>query len=329
MFISNAVVLRRVLPALLALTFALAAVGPTPAWAQVRRWDASYFPNVPVVTQDGVELKFYDDVIKGKLVVISFIFTSCRDICPLVTARLAQVREQLGEAQDRYTFVSITIDPEHDGPAQLKAHADAFHVGPGWLFLTGKPEDIREIRYKLGERSRTLTEHRNEVVLGNDINGSWARDSAFTDLNVLAATILTMHRSASPLDDQAKREAAKVVRSDAVLPGQALYTKACAGCHTIGLGDRVGPDLNGVTQRRDRAWLTRFLIEPDKVRASNDEITVELISRFKSVRMPTLGLSSDDAIDLLAYLDAQTYRVSPPASIPPAEPAAAHLHRHH
>lgn len=327
MFITS---LRRFLSSAVALSgIALVAASSSPAAAQLKRWDSSYFPNLPVVTQDGVELKFYDDVIKDKLVVISFIYTSCRDICPLVTARLAQVREKLGEAQDRFTFVSITIDPEHDGPAQLKAHADAFQVGPGWLFLTGVPSDIQQIRHKLGERSRSLTEHRNEVVLGNDPAGDWARDSAFTDLNVLASTILTMDRSLKRPEGQAGAQSARAVRSDVVLPGQALYTKACAGCHTIGFGDRVGPDLNGVTQRRDRAWLSRFIVEPEKVRASNDSIAMELVARFKSVRMPTLGLSSDDATDLLAYLDAQTYRASPPASIPPAEPAAAHLHQHH
>ena len=57
--------------------------------AQTNPWGANYFPNVPVVDQDGRTLNFYDDVIKGKMVVVSFIYTSCPDICPLTTARLS------------------------------------------------------------------------------------------------------------------------------------------------------------------------------------------------------------------------------------------------
>jgi len=262
--------------------------------------------------------------------VFSFIYTSCRDICPLVTARLAQVRERMSpEARRRIKFVSITIDPEHDGPTELKAHAEAFNTDPDWLFLTGKPSDVRLINHKLGERSRALGEHRNEIVLGNDLNGTWARDSAFTDLNVLAATIQSMDATLRSPEMQVSGTPGAVV-GDEILPGQALFAKACAGCHTVGNGQRVGPDLAGVTRRRDRAWLTRYIMDPYRMRAEGDPIARELADRFKTVRMPKLELSNDDSSDVLAYLDAMTYKVN--AEL--AGAASAHAghgsgHNHH
>jgi len=134
-------------------------------------WDANYFSNRPVVTQDGKTLRFYDDLIRGRIVVVSFVYTSCSDLCPIETARLAEVKDKLGDALGRdIFFVSLSVDPEHDTPEMLKAFADAFDTGPGWQFLTGQPEDIKSISAKFGDRSgdRKLGDHRNEVLIGND-----------------------------------------------------------------------------------------------------------------------------------------------------------------
>ena len=161
--------------------------------AQGPKDGAGYFPNLPVYNQHGEKLRFYDDVIKGRIVVISFIFTSCTDICPLTTARLSQVAEDLKESFGRdIFFVSITVDPRNDTPQKLKAFSEAFHAGPGWLFLTGSLQDIRAINAKLGEQMRSLNEHRNEVVLGNDATGEWARNSVFGDLKRLVIDIRSM-----------------------------------------------------------------------------------------------------------------------------------------
>ena len=100
----------------------VAGAGGRAAWApwpaQAGRWGKDYVPNVPVVTQDGKTLNFYDDLIKDKIVVFSFIYTSCKDICPLATARLAEVQDKLGDRIGRdIFFYSISIDPEHDTPS--------------------------------------------------------------------------------------------------------------------------------------------------------------------------------------------------------------------
>ncbi len=272
------------------------------------RWNENYFPNLPVVTHDGRTLNFYDDLIRGKIVVINFIYTSCANICPLTTARLAEVKDRLGDKVGRdIFFYSITLDPVVDGPEMLAKYAETYKAGPGWLFLTGKPEDIDLIRHKLGERSRVLSEHRNDVMLGNDRTGEWGRDSAFSDIDQLADTIRSMdpewRKQVRALANNAANIKATVLSGT---PGQALFIKACSACHTIGQGIVVGPDLAGVLERRERSWLTRFLMAPDELRAAKDPIAVALDEKFPGVSMPNLGLSNGDVDDVLAYLAAKS-----------------------
>ncbi len=98
--------------------------GSAPAAAQ-SPWGANYFPNLPLTTQDGTTVHFYDDVIKGKIVVIDLIYTHCVDSCPLETARLAQVQKMLGDRVGKdIFFYSITIDPDRDTPRVLKEYAE-------------------------------------------------------------------------------------------------------------------------------------------------------------------------------------------------------------
>src|SRR5215813_6870069 len=161
--------------------------------APAGRWGKDYVPNVPVVTQDGRTLNFYDDLVKGKIVVLSFIYTSCKDICPLATARLGEAQDRLGDRVGRDVFFySISIEPERDTPERLKQYAEAFHAGPGWLFLTGLPEDIKLIRDKFGDRRPDLIDHRNDVVLGNGATGEWQRENALGDLDHFVGAIKAM-----------------------------------------------------------------------------------------------------------------------------------------
>src|SRR5260221_13727878 len=133
------------------LTAILYLAGPKPAAADNARWGADYFPNVTLITQDGVKVRFYDDLLKGKSVVIDLIYTHCVDACPLETARLAQVQKKLGDRVGKdIFFYSISIDPDHDTPEVLRAYMKQFHVGPGWTFLTGKKEDIIFLGRRLG-----------------------------------------------------------------------------------------------------------------------------------------------------------------------------------
>ena len=294
------------------------------------KWGANYFPNVPVIDQNGRTLNFYDDVIKGKIVVISFIYTSCQDLCPLTTAKMAQLEDKLDGAVGRdLFFVSMSVDPENDTPERMKAFADAFDAGPGWLFLTGKVADVRAINYKLGDRSdRNLADHRNEIVLGNDAIGDWQRASVFGDLDSLVISIRQMNPVWLNEDRPPQREeldAKRYVISDDQ-GGQILFKRICAPCHTIGVGDRVGPDLRDVTARRDRAWLTNMIRNPKKMFADKDPIVLAMAEKFPGVRMPNLGISDSDAEELLSYLDQQSARIVD--KVPGSAPSS-NRHQHH
>ena len=306
----------------------------SPAKAGESRWGKGYLPNNPVVTQEGKSLSFYDDALKGKIVVLSFIYTTCRDICPVVTARLSQLEEKLGDVVGRdIFFVSVSIDPENDTPEKLKEYANAFSAGPSWLFLTGKPGDMEAIRYKLGERRAKISQHRNEILLYNDATGDWERSSVFGDLNTLAVTVRAMDpvwRNRRP--DAAKPLAAAGQSSAAAsgtgaasigLPGEALFIKTCASCHSIGRGDKVGPDLVNLMSRRDRAWVSGFIADPERSLSQDTPVARELNAKYQTVRMPNLGLADVDVSDVIAYIEAKTYAVEADRKSPEAH------HHHH
>ena len=317
--------------AILAMTLAaIAAVaGPGVGKADSGPWGESYIPNLQVKTQDGKTVRFYDDLIKGKIVIISFIYTSCTDICPLTTARLSQLEDRLGDALGRDVFmISMTVDPKRDTPEKMKEFSSAFQTRPGWTFVTGALEDIRAINYKFGERSEILSEHRNQIVLGNDATGEWQRDSAFSDLNRLE---MTVHSLDPKWRDQVRPPAADAISKTGFAmseqPGQALFKKICAPCHTIGVGDRVGPDLRDVTARRDRAWLAAFIRNPAKLRALHDPAAMALVEKFPAVRMPVLGLGEQDASDLVAFLEAEASRLHEAQNQAPQQ-RGGHAHHH-
>src|ERR1700722_14388731 len=104
----------------------------------IQQSGAEWFTNVAVVTQDGRTLRFYDDLMRGKILLINFFFTECDAICPLMTENLVRVQDLLSPRVGKDIFmVSITLQPEHDTPEVLAAYARTYGVGPGWVFLTG------------------------------------------------------------------------------------------------------------------------------------------------------------------------------------------------
>src|SRR5919204_2202689 len=284
----------------------IAALYSTPLAADNARWGANYFPNVTFTTQDGTEVRFFDDLIKGKTVAIDLIYTTCQYACPLETARMVQVQRVLGDRVGRdIFFYSITIDPEHDTPAVLKEYAEKYHVGPGWLFLTGKAADIELISKKLGlytePNSANPDGHTPSLLVGNETTGQWMRNSALDNPKFLARTIGDWLNS---WESGAKKE----LRSFAEVPtfnfdqGQYTFKNHCAACHTIGGGDAIGPDLKGVTAARDYRWLKRFIASPEKLFAENDPIARTLLDKYKQVRMPSLSLTDYDAAVLIDYI---------------------------
>ena len=236
---------------------------------------------------------------------INLIYTSCKDECPLETARLVQVQQLLGDRVGRdIFFYSISIDPTRDTPAVLKAYAEKFHVGLGWLFLTGKEDDIKGVAKKLGlsRRGDVLSRdgHRPSLMIGDEAGGQWMRNSAVDNPAFLATTIGTFFGWTSR---QPAKSYAEVSSSRMPEKREYFFQSRCGACHTIGDGDRVGPDLAGVTTRRDRTWLARYLAEPDRMRAEGDPIATALFAKYNNVPMPNLRLSGIEIAALLSYLE--------------------------
>ena len=277
-----------------------------PAFA-ANRWGADYFPNVPLTTQDGSTVHLYDDLLRGKSVAINVIYTSCKDECPLETARLVQLQRLLGERMGKdIFFYSITIDPKRDTPEVLKAYAEKYGVGPGWLFLTGKEDDIKLVTKKLGlSRRRDAASkdgHSASLMVGNEPSGQWMRNSAVDNPQFLATTIGNFLGWKNTAPGKSYAEARPLVLDK----GEYFFQSQCSVCHTIGQGDKMGPDLLGASARRDRAWLTRYIMAPDRMLAEGDPIATALFEKYQYARMPNLRLGSEEAAAVLSYIDAQS-----------------------
>lgn len=145
-------------------------------------------PNVMLTTHDGEQVRFYDDLVKDKLVTINMMYTSCAGTCPLTTANLVRVQQLLGDRVGRDVFMySISIDPKNDTPKVLKEYAETHGVGKGWKFLTGKPKDVELLRRALGfawadkEFDKLKDSHTASVRYGNEPNMVWGMVPSLAD----------------------------------------------------------------------------------------------------------------------------------------------------
>jgi protein SCO1/2 len=280
------------------------------ASADVNSAGSSHFPNVELITQDGKKVRFYDDLIKGKVVAIELMYTGCKYNCPLETARLVQLQKMLGDRMGKDVFFySITIEPDIDTPPVLKAYAEKYHIGPGWTFLTGKEADIKLISKKLGLDSLPDVNdpdgHTPHLLIGNDATGLWMRNSGLDNTKFLSMKIEQLMGYRAETVDVATANQAGTVKLN-LDKGAYLFATRCAACHTIGNGDKIGPDLLGVTSVRDLNWLRRTISEPDKLIAEKDPIATALFKQYKEVQMPRLGLAEADVNVLIDFMKRET-----------------------
>lgn len=286
-------------------------------------WDADYFPNHQLTAHTGEKLRFFDDVIDGKVVAINFIFTTCSDVCPMETARLRRVYQLLGDrVGDDVHFYSITIDPEHDTVKVLRDYADRYGIdGNHWKFLTGDKAEIDQIRERFGleqfvpGEEENLSDHNISLVMGNQATGHWVRRSPFENPYILADQLGSwLHgfkrASAHTRDDFDQAPALRQI-SD----GEMMFRDRCSSCHQISGGlaparnaKPLGPDLYGVTQRRDEAWLRRWLAAPDRMLEEGDPIATAMYRQWRMV-MPNFRLDEREITNLINYMAAETRRL--------------------
>ena len=292
-------------------------------------WGRNYFPNVVLQTHEGKNVRFFDDLIEGKVVVINFIYTTCPDVCPLETARLGEVYAILGDRVGKdIHFYSITIDPEVDTPEVLADYAKRYGARTGWTFLTGKERDITLLRRKLGLYIDEIQEedsqdHNVNIVMGNQRTGRWMKRSPFGNPYVLAREIgdwlHNWKHEPRPGHDYADAPELRNLET-----GASLFRTRCSACHTVGNGDiatnaqHIGPDLFGVGERRDPKWLRRWLAEPDKMLEEKDPIAITLYESFNRVAMPNMSLNNKEIDSLLSYLESETRRVAASRETAPA-----------
>ena len=135
-----------------------------------------YFSDVELIDQDGQKVRFYSDVLKNKIVAINTFFTTCTNICPPMNRNFEKMQDALGDRLGKDVFlVSITVDPETDTPTRLKEYGRRFHARPGWMFLTGKKENVDWALYKLGQYVETKGDHSTIVIIGNEPKGLWKK----------------------------------------------------------------------------------------------------------------------------------------------------------
>ena len=155
------------------------------------------FENILLHTQHGDEVRFYDDLVKDKAIMVNLMFTTCPKICPANSARLSQIIDYLDPwiGSDIH-LLSLTIDPEIDTPEKLKTYWQAFGSKPGWTFLTGDYDEIDQLRRALGVYDldpvvdADKLQHSGILTFGNDRTNRWAALPILMEPKQLVNTVL-------------------------------------------------------------------------------------------------------------------------------------------
>jgi protein SCO1 len=154
---------------------------------------AAYFPNHVLLTQDNRPVRFYDDLLKGKVVLINFMFTTCTGVCPPMAANMAKVQSYLGDRVGKdVVMISISVDPTVDTPEKLKKYAENFKAKPGWYFLTGKKENVDWVLYKLGGYVEDKMKHSGVLIIGNEATGEWVKTAALRNPAQIAEAVVDL-----------------------------------------------------------------------------------------------------------------------------------------
>lgn len=282
-------------------------------------WGANYFPDYQLIDHHGEPKRFFSDLLKDKIVVINFIYTSCPDTCPLETGKLREVYALLHERMGKdIFFCSITIDPEVDTVEVLNDYAEKWDIGPGWSFLRGNIEEVNHLRKKLGldsdDDSQELEDHKINMIMGNQRTGRWVKRTPFDAPTLLArhlGTWLDNYRSA-PDSSWTGYENAGEMRH--ISSGEYLFRTRCSSCHTVGgaaYGGKmlnIGPDLLAVDERHHQDWLVRWIMEPDKMIEEEDPKAMQLVAAYGGRVMPNLRLTEQDVSRVLEFIQTETSR---------------------
>ena len=135
-----------------------------------------YFTDVVLINQNGEKMRFYSDLLRGKVVIINSFFATCQGSCLPMSRNLEKVQQALGDHVGKEAFIiSISVDPLVDTPPKLKEYAKKFNARPGWYFLTGDKENVEFALKKLGHFVADKQDHLNIFIIGNERTGLWKK----------------------------------------------------------------------------------------------------------------------------------------------------------
>lgn len=144
-------------------------------------------PDLAVQTHSGDSVHFYRDLVKGRVVVMNFVFTSCTTVCPTMGATFARVQQQLGDRD--VAMISVSIDPANDTPERLTAWSKKLGAKPGWTLVTGTKSDISAILKSLGLFTADPAAHSPVVMVVNDPENRWERVDGLAAPSAIIAAI--------------------------------------------------------------------------------------------------------------------------------------------
>jgi protein SCO1 len=149
-----------------------------------------YFTDVVLINQNGEKMRFYSDLLKGKVVIINSFFATCQGVCLPLNRNLEKVQQALGDriGKDVY-IISISVDPAVDTPESLKAYAKNLHAKPGWYFLTGDKQNVDYALNKLGQFVNKKEDHLNIFIIGNERTGLWKKAFGLAPENELVKVV--------------------------------------------------------------------------------------------------------------------------------------------
>ena len=225
-------------------------------------------PDLEVVNQAGRPIRFYSDLVKGKVVVINFIFTSCTTVCPVMGVNFASLRKLTGDSVE---LISISVDPDVDTPERLRTWAAGFKVGPPWTLVTGKKAVIDQLLTGLKAFAPDRLDHATTVLIGSGGTGAgWIRANALAPAATLAELVAVAQSEARASNPQAPahkyftdvtlvdqdgvpRRLYSDLLKDKVVIIDVLFTGCEGACPVMArtfarlqdfLGDRLGKDVH-------------------------------------------------------------------------------------
>jgi protein SCO1 len=135
-----------------------------------------YFTDIELVNQDGQKVRFYSDLIDGRIVIINSFFATCTGVCPVMGGTFKKIQSVLGDRIGKDVhLISISVDPENDTPAALRKYAKATAARPGWTFITGDKKNVETALHKLGLKTANKESHTPVVLIGNEPKGVWKK----------------------------------------------------------------------------------------------------------------------------------------------------------